>query len=128
MIPMDQKEAMEYRIDKAIEVSENFSELHTARLQLINHNYGNPFLLSPTGLKIWHYTRKVAKFESEMITIIERLKAADEFMMKHECIWDFNDLLECHKDLLIGYYNFSGKHQDNEGEAIFNVYTYGGKI
>lgn len=128
MIPMDQKEAMDYRIEKAIEIGENFIKLHTEQLSLIRHNYGKAFLFTPTYFKIRYYARRVAKFESEMIAIIERLKTANEFMMKHEYIWEFNDHLAAHKELLVGYYNFSGNRKENEGDTIFNVYTYGGNV
>lgn len=128
MVPMDQKEAMDYRIEKAIEIAENFSAFHATRLSSITHHYGKPWIFSLTYFKIWYYSRKVAQFESEMITIIEALKAARDFMLKHECIWEFNDHLSNYKALLVSYYNFSGNWKDNEGDAIFNVYGYGGKV
>lgn len=128
MVFMEQEAAMEYRVNKAIEVGENFVELHTSRLLLIKHNYGKPFMFSPNYFKIWNYTRQVTKFEIELIKIVDSLKTSVAFMDKYEWIWELNDHIEFNKELLINYYNFSGKHEDNEGEAIFNVYTYGGKI
>lgn len=118
---------MDERLEILYDVAETLPKVNAERISLVFHKFGKGVIFTVMFFKVLYYIYKISQFEKELARYSALGHATTGFVDKHEVLCEFNDILSDYKQLLISYYDLT-TIEDETGESIFNIYTYGGKI